>query len=334
MRRLSVCVLTLTCLGFLTGCVSRKLGFQPKLAPELSSSNQGSLLTNNWLATYHAELSNGMCADQKTPPTNGNCPGGIAYPDYLKGLRNSYIEAIRSKIDEGYSNFRASLYSGNAVFGMASDWAVIGLSGAGSVVADAGLKSILAVASGGVTGAAASYQKQVLNQQSAIAIASAMEASRAAQYVAISQSETLDVTKYSLENGIADLRKYYDDGTMLGGILYIQGQMQNQAQSSQTKSQDIKTQSNTGPTIVIPTFPAGTANATYAAVTLKASGGAPPYSWSIASGSLPAGLSLAAGTGLISGTPTAAGKSGFTVKVEDSSVPPQSSTADLSITIN
>ncbi len=51
--------------------------------------------------------------------------------------------------------------------------------------------------------------------------------------------------------------------------------------------------------------------------TLGASGGTPALSWSLASGTLPTGLSLAAGTGLISGTPTIAGSYPFTVRVQD-----------------
>ena len=48
------------------------------------------------------------------------------------------------------------------------------------------------------------------------------------------------------------------------------------------------------------------------------SGGTPPYTFALASGSLPAGLSLNASTGAITGTPTTAGPSSFTVKVTDS----------------
>jgi uncharacterized Ntn-hydrolase superfamily protein len=50
---------------------------------------------------------------------------------------------------------------------------------------------------------------------------------------------------------------------------------------------------------------------------LMATGGVAPYTYSIASGSLPAGLTLNASTGAITGTPTAAGTSTFTAKVVD-----------------
>jgi len=57
--------------------------------------------------------------------------------------------------------------------------------------------------------------------------------------------------------------------------------------------------------------------ASYSAA-LKVSGGSGTYTFSMVSGSLPAGLTLSTTTGLISGTPTAAGTSTFTSKVVDS----------------
>jgi hypothetical protein len=51
--------------------------------------------------------------------------------------------------------------------------------------------------------------------------------------------------------------------------------------------------------------------------TLKAAGGSGGYSWAIKEGSLPDGLSLAAKTGGISGTPNKAGTFSFTVQVSD-----------------
>lgn len=52
---------------------------------------------------------------------------------------------------------------------------------------------------------------------------------------------------------------------------------------------------------------------------LGASGGTPPYAWSISSGALPAGLSLGESSGAITGVTTAAGRFSFNVQVTDSS---------------
>ena len=79
-------------------------------------------------------------------------------------------------------------------------------------------------------------------------------------------------------------------------------------------------------------LPGGVPNQVYAGATLQASGGVPPLTWTITSGSLPAGLSLAS-TGVISGTPTAVGTANFTVQVADSEAAPMTATANLSITV-
>ena len=65
--------------------------------------------------------------------------------------------------------------------------------------------------------------------------------------------------------------------------------------------------------------------------TLAATGGTPPYSWAISSGQLPIGLLLAPSTGVISGTPTAAGSASFSVEVTDKTG--ATATANLNIQI-
>ncbi len=57
---------------------------------------------------------------------------------------------------------------------------------------------------------------------------------------------------------------------------------------------------------------------------VSVTGGTSPYSWSITSGSLPDGLALSSGSGLISGTPDddTAGYYSFTIRVTDSSTSP------------
>ncbi len=80
------------------------------------------------------------------------------------------------------------------------------------------------------------------------------------------------------------------------------------------------------------TLPGGVPNQAYSATALQASGGVPPFTWTVTSGNLPAGLSLAA-TGVISGTPTTIGTSNFTVQVADSEATPMTATANLSIAV-
>jgi hypothetical protein len=51
---------------------------------------------------------------------------------------------------------------------------------------------------------------------------------------------------------------------------------------------------------------------------IQATGGKPPYNWSVSNGSLPTGLSLNSSTGEITGNPSSAGSQTFTVRVRDS----------------
>jgi Putative Ig domain len=85
-------------------------------------------------------------------------------------------------------------------------------------------------------------------------------------------------------------------------------------------------------TITSGSLPNGVVGTVYSS-TLTATGGTTPYSWTVVSGTLPAGLSLSQG-GTISGTPTRAGQSSFTVQVTDSSSPVQKATTLSSISVS
>jgi len=70
------------------------------------------------------------------------------------------------------------------------------------------------------------------------------------------------------------------------------------------------------PTIFTSSLPNSNSGSAYL-TSLWANGGTPPYSWSVTTGVLPAGLSLSV-AGTISGIPTTAGTSSFTVELTDS----------------
>jgi hypothetical protein len=85
------------------------------------------------------------------------------------------------------------------------------------------------------------------------------------------------------------------------------------------------------PSIATSSLPGGVVGTQYSA-TVSAQSGVQPYTFSISSGSLPAGLAIS-NSGAITGTPTSYGTFTFTVMVQDSSIPPQSAAKALTISI-
>ncbi|MBI3471600.1 MAG: putative Ig domain-containing protein, partial [Candidatus Solibacter usitatus] len=84
------------------------------------------------------------------------------------------------------------------------------------------------------------------------------------------------------------------------------------------------------PTVATAVLPDGTVGNAYSQ-TLQGSGGTPPYTWTVSSGSLPSGLSLNGSTGVISGMPLAPpGLSNFTVTLTDS----RNATASRALSLN
>ena len=79
--------------------------------------------------------------------------------------------------------------------------------------------------------------------------------------------------------------------------------------------------------------PTGTECENYSAAVLAVEGGVAPFVWSVVSGTLPPGLSMAPATGAITGVPTSPGTFNFTVQVADSSTPALTATQPHTITI-
>jgi WD40 repeat protein/photosystem II stability/assembly factor-like uncharacterized protein len=80
-------------------------------------------------------------------------------------------------------------------------------------------------------------------------------------------------------------------------------------------------------------LPEGQTNTPYS-TNLSATGGVAPLSWRVTSGSPPGGLALDGTSGAISGTPTKAGTSTFSIEVSDGSSPRQTAVAQVSVTIS
>jgi hypothetical protein len=84
--------------------------------------------------------------------------------------------------------------------------------------------------------------------------------------------------------------------------------------------------------LTVPSLTAGKVGSAYQAQ-FAATGAWGSYTWSVSSGTLPAGLRLDPQTGLLSGTPTAAGTANFTIEATGTGSPAQTATQPLSLTI-
>ncbi len=106
-----------------------------------------------------------------------------------------------------------------------------------------------------------------------------------------------------------------------------------QANGSSIGLAEIQLFGNPSPTLAITTTspPSGTSGTSYSQL-ISGTGGQPPYTWSVASGTLPTGLILEASTGTVSGIPTVTGTKTFTVQIKDATL--STATRSLTITIS
>ena len=109
-------------------------------------------------------------------------------------------------------------------------------------------------------------------------------------------------------------------GTLLGipsidGTFSFSVQVTDSAQTTATAALSV----TIAPKLIVSTtsLPGGMSGKYYNQ-TISASGGTPPYNWSLSYGALPAGLNISSSAGTIAGTPTVAGTFSITAQVKDS----------------
>lgn len=128
---------------------------------------------------------------------------------------------------------------------------------------------------------------------------------------------------WSLSSGTLPTGLSVDSSGFISGIPTVAGtysfdiQVEDLINGTDNESFSIVINAATAPTITTTSLPPVQVGTVYSQ-TIVATGGTPPYTtWAITTGTLPPGLSLGAGTGIISGTPTTAGTYNFIVEVTD-----------------
>jgi uncharacterized protein with beta-barrel porin domain len=125
---------------------------------------------------------------------------------------------------------------------------------------------------------------------------------------------------WSLSSGSLPTGMSFSSGGALSGTPTVAGSFNFTVRATDANGFDgdqAYTLAISAPTITVTpsTLPAGVGGSAYSQ-SLSASGGVAPYTWSLAGGALPAGLTLSS-SGALSGTPTVAGSFNVTVRATD-----------------
>lgn len=135
-----------------------------------------------------------------------------------KEVRNEIIYSDIAQIDQNFNAFKVNLNSQANTMSVGTDFISLALAGLGATVGNAAEKAALAAAAGGVIGAKAAIDKDVLYQKTVIALITEMEAQRSDVYARIIRNMNLSVDRYPLAASSKDLQDYYQAGTLVNAL--------------------------------------------------------------------------------------------------------------------
>lgn len=138
-----------------------------------------------------------------------------------KSYRDEVVHGRLRAIDLQFEIFEKSLQLEKNTQRLLTDFAVLGLSGAGTLAGGAPTKAILAAISGGLTGADLSVNENLYYKKTISVLFSQMEAMRSTQLVKIYTGLKQDTAEYPLSRALYDVDTYYKVGTIPGALVGI-----------------------------------------------------------------------------------------------------------------
>lgn len=149
--------------------------------------------------------------------------------------RNRYMAQAMSDIDVLYVQYRDELLRSDNAFNASVDLLSL-LSGlAGSLTDSAGVKNNYLTLGALLTGGRSIVNNRFLYAQTGLALIKGMDAARAASALAFKTKQAMPIERYSGRDAYADVLKYYFDGTLAGGLIWLQSKADQQEASDREK---------------------------------------------------------------------------------------------------
>jgi hypothetical protein len=152
--------------------------------------------------------------------------------------RDKIVQTLMVTIDLRYEEFEIGFFDANRWASFGGTLAVLGLTTAGAV-ASGGTSQLLSAAAAGVTGAQAAVKRELLSEQTSVALLTAMRAQRDKIGLNIRLGLRRDAIQYPLGAALADISGYYRAGTIVGaltGVTQAVGAEREQAQENVQQS--------------------------------------------------------------------------------------------------
>lgn len=139
-----------------------------------------------------------------------------------KDARDKFITGRLTMMNIRYIQFIKQLTSERQLLDSATDMLALGLNLAGTSVAGAGAKTLLAAIAAGVTGSRQVIDKNYFFEKTLPALVAQMNADRKKALVPILTGMRKELGDYPFAEAVTDLHNYYHAGTFIGAIQAIQ----------------------------------------------------------------------------------------------------------------
>jgi hypothetical protein len=147
--------------------------------------------------------------------------------------RNLHLSRAMADVDILYVQFRDELLRSDNAFNASVDLASLLSDLAGKLTNSAGVKDNYLTLGALLTGSRATVNNRFLYAQTGLTMVKGMDAARAAMALEIKKKQsTQDINEYSGRDAYADVLKYYFDGTLPGGLIWLQ------AKAAEKETQD------------------------------------------------------------------------------------------------